>query len=88
MDLYTTENQYLKGLLIPYVWTHLIGTGLVVWSCKCSKETLADSFKCDQCEHQANCKASLRKHVGKEQKLIPQLDGLDDSNSVKGTSSR
>ena len=28
------------------------------------KETLADSFKCDQCDHQANCKASIKKHVG------------------------
>ena len=52
------------------------------------KEILADSFNCDQCQHQANCKASLRKHVGKEHKLIPQLDGLDDSNSVKETSSQ
>ena len=52
------------------------------------KETLADSFKCDQFDHQANCKASLRNHVGKEHKVIPQLDGIDDSNLEKETSSR
>ena len=52
------------------------------------KETLPDSFKCDQCDHQANCKASLMKHVGIEHQLIPQLDGFNDSNSVKETSSK
>ena len=52
------------------------------------KETLPDSFKCDQCDHQANCKASLRKYVGIEHQLIPQLDGFNDSNSVKETSSK
>ena len=34
------------------------------------KETLADSFNCDQCEHQANCKASLRKHVGNSRRAL------------------
>ena len=37
---------------------------------------------------QANCKASFRKHVRIKHQLIPQLDGFNDSNSVKETSSK
>ena len=39
-------------------------------------EVSENSFKCDQCDHEANCKVSLRKHIGKEHKMIPQLDGM------------
>ena len=31
-------------------------------------EPIADSFKCDKCEHEANCKVSLMKHISKDHK--------------------
>ena len=46
------------------------------------KQTTKTSFKCDQCDHEANCKVSLRKHMGKDHKKIPQIDGFEDINSV------
>ena len=38
-----------------------------------------ESFQCDQCDHKASCKVSLRKHIGKTHKNIPQLDGPLDA---------
>ena len=52
---------------------------------KTSSET---SFTCDQCDHDANCKVSLRNHIDKHYKLIPQLDGFGDGNSVEEKSSQ
>ena len=46
------------------------------------KQTSKTSFRCEQCDHKANCKVSLRKHIGKEHKTIPQLDGFEDIKSV------
>ena len=42
------------------------------------------SFKCDQCDFEANCKVSLRKHTEKEHQVIPQLDGLNDIPQLDG----
>ena len=39
--------------------------------------------ECDQCDFQANCKVSLRKHIAKEHKSIPQLYGVLDECHVK-----
>ena len=52
---------------------------------KTSSET---SFKCDQCDLEVNCKVSLRKHIEKHHKVIPQLDGLEDGNSEEEKSSQ
>ena len=46
------------------------------------------SFKCDQCDLEANCKVSLRKHMEKEHKVIPQLDGFEDDISKEENSSQ
>ena len=43
---------------------------------KNSFSTKQQSPECDQCDFQAKCKVSLRKHIQKEQKSIPQLDGF------------
>ena len=40
-----------------------------------------ERYQCDQCDHKASCKVSLRKHIGKTHKMIPQLDGLLDEES-------
>ena len=40
-----------------------------------------ETFQCDHCDYQVNCQVLLRKHMDKEHKLIPQLDGLEDSSS-------
>ena len=40
-----------------------------------------ETFQCDHCDYQVNCQVLLRKHMDKEHKLIPQLDGLKDSSS-------
>ena len=40
-----------------------------------------DTFQCDHCDYQVNCEVLLRKHMDKEDKLIPQLDGLEDPSS-------
>ena len=50
-------------------------------------KTSDSSFKCDQCDLEANCKVSLRKHIEKEHKIIPQIDGFDDDTSEKKESS-
>ena len=39
-------------------------------------------FKCDQCDHNANDKVSLRKHIGRKHKMIPQLDGILEGETV------
>ena len=39
-----------------------------------TKEVFESSNNCDQCDHEANCKVSLRKHIGQ---AIPQIDGFD-----------
>ena len=41
------------------------------------------SFKCDQCDLEANCKVSLKKHIEREHKIIPQIDGFDDDTYEK-----
>ena len=41
------------------------------------------AFKCNLCEFEANCKVSLRKHIDKEHKLIPQLDGYQEEHCEK-----
>ena len=43
-----------------------------------NKQTSETSFECNLCDHEAYCNASLRKHIGKEQKKILQLDCFDD----------
>ena len=40
-----------------------------------------ETFQCDHCDYQVNCQVLLRKHMDKEHKLIPQLDGLEDLSS-------
>ena len=52
------------------------------------KSSSKTSFKCDQCVHDANCKVSLRKHIDKHHKMIPQLDEFDNGNSVEEKSSQ
>ena len=37
-----------------------------------------ETFQCDQCDYRANCKVSLNKHIAKEHKVIPQIDGLNE----------
>ena len=41
------------------------------------------SFECDQCDFEANCKVSLRKHIGMKHKLIPQLDGHTEDETTE-----
>jgi hypothetical protein len=53
-----------------------------------NKELSEDSNKCDQCDYQANCKVSLRKHVGKKHLVIPQIDGLEDLRPSEEKSSQ
>ena len=50
---------------------------------KISSKLPESSFKCDQCDFESNCKVILRKHILKEHKLIPQLDGLTDNEIVE-----
>ena len=45
-------------------------------------------FKCEQCDHKANCEVSLRKHIGREHKTIPQLDGILEDETVDDKSSQ
>jgi len=53
------------------------------------QELSDEDFKCDQCNFQANCKVSLRKHIAKDHKLIPQLDGaLEESLVTKDKESQ
>ena len=40
-----------------------------------------ETFQCDHCDYQVNGQVLLTKHMDKEHKLIPQLDGLEDSSS-------
>ena len=53
-----------------------------------NKELSEDSKKCDQCDYQANCKVSLRKHVGKKHLVISQIDGLEDVKPSEEKSSQ
>ena len=46
---------------------------------------LSETYKCDQCEYEVNCKVNLRKHIGRKHSIIPQLDG---SNDVKPSEDR
>ena len=46
------------------------------------------SLKCDQCDFKVNCKVKLRKHIEKEHKVIPQLDGVNDNNHSEERSSQ
>ena len=48
-----------------------------------TNELSKESFECDQCEYQANCKVSMRKHIAKEHILIPQLDGVLEESAVR-----
>ena len=40
------------------------------------------TFNCDKCDYQDNCKVSMIKHVDKEHKVIPQIDGLEDTENI------
>ena len=51
------------------------------------KPTCNTSFKCDQCDHEANCEVGLRKHIGRDHKVIPQIDGINDISSADEKSS-
>ena len=42
----------------------------------------SETFNCDQCDYQDNCKVSMIKHVDKEHKVIPQIDGLEDTENI------
>ena len=53
-----------------------------------TKELPASSNKCDQCDYEANCKVSLRKHVGREHQEIPQIDGFDELKVSEDKSSQ
>ena len=50
---------------------------------KNSYSNTEQSLECDQCDFHANCKVSLRKHIAKEHKSIPQLDGVFDECHMK-----
>ena len=50
---------------------------------KNSYSNTEQSLECDQCDFHANCKVSLRKHIAKEHKSIPQLDGVFDKCHMK-----
>ena len=38
-----------------------------------------ESLKCEICDMKPKCKVSLGKHIKKEHSVIPQFDGLEDS---------
>ena len=42
----------------------------------------SETFQCDQCDYQVNCKVAMRKYVEKEHKVIPQIDGLEDTENI------
>ena len=47
-----------------------------------------EAFQCDQCDHKANCNVGLTKHIRKEHRVIPQLDGINDEKVVNEKSSQ
>ena len=47
-----------------------------------TNEHSENSFNCDECDHKANCKVSLRKHIERYHKMIPQLDGQLEEETV------
>ena len=53
-----------------------------------ANKELSDIFKCDQCEYEVNCKVNLRKHIGKNHSVIPQLDGSNDFKPSEDKSSQ
>ena len=48
------------------------------WPCQDFNQGSTRKQPSDQCDFEANCKVSLRKHTEKEHQAIPQLDGLND----------
>ena len=42
----------------------------------------SETFNFDKCDYQDNCKVSMIKHVDKEHKVIPQIDGLEDTENI------
>ena len=40
-----------------------------------------ETFQCDHCDYQVNCKVIMSKHMDKEHTVIPQLDGLENLSS-------
>ena len=53
-----------------------------------ANKELSETFKCDQCEYEVNCKVNLRKHIGRKHRVIPQLDGATDLKPSEDTSSQ
>ena len=53
-----------------------------------TKELSESSNKCDQCDYEANCKVSLRKHIGREHQAIPHIDGFDELKVSEDKSSQ
>ena len=53
-----------------------------------TKDFFESSNKCDQCDYEANCQVSLRKHIGSKHKVIPQIDGFNDLKVSEDKSSQ
>ena len=53
-----------------------------------NNELSESSFQCAQCDYEANCKVSLRKHMEKQHTFIPQIDGLVDIKPSEERSSQ